>query len=338
MPVRRDAAVAWRCSGSAGSARPGLGCGSAPKAASCMSPPSNAAPATPVTADANSPTDDGQSNGTRPATKRGRRDRPRQRGVERHGPRLGACLMARKLIVEIIGDAHEADPLVQPVHHRRQQVRGRSVRVDGQGREVVHEAATGRGRRVHRCRRCQRRDRRAPQGRSTLRPSREQVLGQTQVALESTGKIVGGVRRRRSRRPSREQSQARVRRRSVVAVVLAVRPQRRRSVEEALRRNNIAMDVARARFIDLEQAAALVNKAALGQAGALRRVGIDARTVRRVWSSWRQLEREFGGPRKRRPDTRDRVDGTVQRSDRERSRRASVRGCCRSISSMADGR
>lgn len=48
-------------------------------------------------------------------------------------------------------------------------------------------------------------------------------------------------------------------------------------VNEALRLNALAADVARGRNISLEQAAQLVVKASLGQAGALRRVGIDAK-------------------------------------------------------------
>lgn len=52
---------------------------------------------------------------------------------------------------------------------------------------------------------------------------------------------------------------------------------RTKDVEEALTLNALAADVARARYIDLETASKLVLKASLGQAGALRRVGIDAK-------------------------------------------------------------
>lgn len=51
---------------------------------------------------------------------------------------------------------------------------------------------------------------------------------------------------------------------------------RTRDVNEAIRLNALATDVARGRNIELEQAAQLVIKAHLGQAGALRRLGIDA--------------------------------------------------------------
>lgn len=46
-------------------------------------------------------------------------------------------------------------------------------------------------------------------------------------------------------------------------------------VNEALELNALATDVARGRYIDLEQAAQIVNKANLGMSGALRRIGID---------------------------------------------------------------
>jgi hypothetical protein len=66
-------------------------------------------------------------------------------------------------------------------------------------------------------------------------------------------------------------------------------------VTEALRLNNIAMDVARQRGTDLEQAATLVNKAALGQAGALRRLGIDTEGVTDKVELLALLERKFAG-------------------------------------------
>ncbi len=50
-----------------------------------------------------------------------------------------------------------------------------------------------------------------------------------------------------------------------------------KDVNQALKLNSLAANVARGRNIELEQAALLVNKALLGQAGALRRIGIDAK-------------------------------------------------------------
>lgn len=67
------------------------------------------------------------------------------------------------------------------------------------------------------------------------------------------------------------------------------------NVGEALSRNNLAMDIARARFIDLGQAAQIVNKAALGQAGALRRLGIDVKTGASAFELLTKLQQEFGG-------------------------------------------
>jgi hypothetical protein len=121
----------------------------------------------------------------------------------------------------------------------------------------------------------------------------QQVLGQTRIALESTGKSwerygaeIEKAVTAQSRLGFDDEALLRT-------FSLFVR--NAGSVGEALRRNNIAMDVARARFIDLEQAAALVNKAALGQAGALRRVGIDARNGATGVELLTMLERQFGG-------------------------------------------
>src|SRR5262245_15267587 len=51
------------------------------------------------------------------------------------------------------------------------------------------------------------------------------------------------------------------------------------NVNEALRLNGLATDVARGKGISLQAATQLVTKAALGQVGALRRVGIDIKPV-----------------------------------------------------------
>jgi hypothetical protein len=66
-------------------------------------------------------------------------------------------------------------------------------------------------------------------------------------------------------------------------------------VTEALRLNNIAMDVARQRGKSLEESANLVNKAALGQAGALRRLGIDTEGVTDKLELVALLEQKFAG-------------------------------------------
>lgn len=121
----------------------------------------------------------------------------------------------------------------------------------------------------------------------------EQVLGQTQVALEGAGlswerygRAIESAIQAQSRLGFNDEALLRT-------FSLFVR--QTGDVEEALRRNNIAMDVARARFIDVEQAALLVNKAALGQAGALRRLGIDARTGASGVELLTLLEQQFGG-------------------------------------------
>ena len=63
----------------------------------------------------------------------------------------------------------------------------------------------------------------------------------------------------------------------------------------SLEANNLAMDIARARNIELEAAAKLVQKAMLGQSGALRRVGIDADKNADKTALLQQLNEKFGG-------------------------------------------
>ena len=65
--------------------------------------------------------------------------------------------MARKLIVEIIGDASK---LTRSFNQSTTAANKFGAEVSGsmgKAEKVVHETATGRGRRVHRCRRVQRR-------------------------------------------------------------------------------------------------------------------------------------------------------------------------------------
>jgi hypothetical protein len=67
-----------------------------------------------------------------------------------------------------------------------------------------------------------------------------------------------------------------------------------RDVNKALELNALAIDVARGRYIDLEQAAQIVNKANLGMSGALRRIGIDVdRTATRT-ELLAALQRAYG--------------------------------------------
>ena len=121
----------------------------------------------------------------------------------------------------------------------------------------------------------------------------QQVLGQTRVALESTGK---SWQQYGDRIEDAIASQSRLGFDDEALLrTFSLFIRQSRDVEEAIRRNSIAMNLARARFIDLEQAANLVNKAALGQAGALRRVGIDARNGASGVELLAQLERQFAG-------------------------------------------
>ena len=66
-------------------------------------------------------------------------------------------------------------------------------------------------------------------------------------------------------------------------------------VNEALRDNQLAMDVARGSYRDLDSAAQIVNKALLGQAGALRRLGIDTKGATTPTELLARLQEKFGG-------------------------------------------
>lgn len=121
----------------------------------------------------------------------------------------------------------------------------------------------------------------------------EQVLGQTQVALESTGKswekysgIIEDTIQAQSRLGFDDEE---------LLKTFSLFVRNTDDVGEALRRNNLAMDVARARFIDLEAAAQIVNKAALGNAGALRRLGIDAQKGASGLQLLTLLQEKYGG-------------------------------------------
>jgi hypothetical protein len=121
----------------------------------------------------------------------------------------------------------------------------------------------------------------------------QQVLGQTSVAVESAGlswKQYGDEIQNAIQAQSQFGFDDEALLRSFSLFV-----RNAGDVDEALRRNQIAMDISRARFISLEQAAQIVNKAALGQSGALRRLGIDARKGASGVELLAQLERQFGG-------------------------------------------
>jgi len=67
------------------------------------------------------------------------------------------------------------------------------------------------------------------------------------------------------------------------------------NITKAMRLNAIAVDVARGRNIDLQTAANLVTKASIGMAGALRRVGINARAGASATELLDLLQRRFAG-------------------------------------------
>ena len=74
-------------------------------------------------------------------------------------------------------------------------------------------------------------------------------------------------------------------------------------VNEALRLNAIAVDVARGRNISLEASSALVTRASLGMAGALRRVGIEAEAGATSAQLLDLLQRKYAGSAKAYGDT-----------------------------------
>lgn len=102
----------------------------------------------------------------------------------------------------------------------------------------------------------------------------QQVLGQTKVALEDTGKswarygdqITKAIDAQRKLGFDDEE----------LLKTFSTFERRTKNVSRALELNALTADVARARYIDLASASTIVLKASLGQAGALRRIGIEA--------------------------------------------------------------
>lgn len=121
----------------------------------------------------------------------------------------------------------------------------------------------------------------------------QQILGQTKVALEATGK---------SWEDYGAQIEAAVAKQSKLGFddeallqTFSLFVRQTNDVGKALEENNLAMDVARARFIDLQSAAAIVNKAALGMAGSLRRLGIDTKGATSGTELLTLLTEKYGG-------------------------------------------
>lgn len=121
----------------------------------------------------------------------------------------------------------------------------------------------------------------------------QQVLGQTKVALEDTGL---------SWAKYGDQIEIAVAKQSKLGFddeallrTFSTFERRTGDVTRSLKLNALAADVARARYIDLESAAAIVLKASLGQAGALRRIGIEAKTGSTGIELITLLTQKYGG-------------------------------------------
>ena len=131
--------------------------------------------------------------------------------------------------------------------------------------------------------------------RSTIAAASEQelVLGQTKVALEAAGLSWEQYGDRVEQALAR-QSKLLAFDDEALARSFQTFIRQTKDVEEALRRNELAADVARGRYMSLEQATQLVTKAALGQAGALRRVGIDTAGAKTGVELLARLTEQYG--------------------------------------------
>lgn len=121
----------------------------------------------------------------------------------------------------------------------------------------------------------------------------QQVLGQTKVALEATGKSwdqygrqIEAATKKLARLGFDDEE---------LLQTFSLLQRRTGDVTKALRLNALAADVARGRYISVSQAALLVLKASLGQAGALRRVGIDAKKGSSGIELLTLLTQKYGG-------------------------------------------
>jgi hypothetical protein len=132
--------------------------------------------------------------------------------------------------------------------------------------------------------------------RSSIEAAKEQqvVMGQTRVALEAVGITWDQVAARVNRGA---EAIAAVGGFDDEEVLRSFQTFARRThdVALALRLTALAADVARGRYIDLEQAQNLVLKASLGQAGALRRVGIEAEKGAKASELLDSLQRSYAG-------------------------------------------
>jgi hypothetical protein len=121
----------------------------------------------------------------------------------------------------------------------------------------------------------------------------QKILGQTQFALEQTGKSWADYGK---------QIESSVQAQSKLGfddeALLQTFTQFLRvtgDVNKALSDNALARDIARGAHIDLERAAQVVNKAELGMAGAIRRLGIDTKGATTSAELLARLQEQFGG-------------------------------------------
>jgi len=120
----------------------------------------------------------------------------------------------------------------------------------------------------------------------------QNVLGQTRVALEAIG-LSYDDHIATIERVIRAQSNLGFDDEALMGTFqLFVRSTK--DVNAALELNALAVDVARGRYIDLEAAAQIVNKANLGMSGALRRIGLDVEKTATRTELLSTLTRNYG--------------------------------------------
>lgn len=122
----------------------------------------------------------------------------------------------------------------------------------------------------------------------------EVVLGQTQIAVEALGISWSENSTRISQAADRISKASSFDDEAVLqSFQLLVRSTG--DVDRALQLTSLSADVARARYTDLGSAAALVNKASLGQIGALRRLGIQVDKNATSAEALALLQQKFAG-------------------------------------------
>ncbi len=125
----------------------------------------------------------------------------------------------------------------------------------------------------------------------------EVILGQTSVAVQDAGLSWTKYAKRVEDASTRiSQSSAFDDEQVMQSFATFVRGQK--DVEKSLRLTELAADVARGRYIDLEQATQLVNKAAMGQIGSLRRAGIQIDKNATSAEALDKLQRAYAGSAK----------------------------------------